>query len=158
MAQQTGQQTKNYLPQPPFHPSTCAVGDGSPSDAVPPPHPASITPSTKSPTKIAPITYLIHKSYYALPPFVLSEGSGLYIRPPKVGCTTRSRSRRTPPRQEDAFTLIRSPQAIHDSRSLSSFPRRREPTARTPRPVHSPEHPTTSPVIPAEAGTHGPNS
>ena len=34
----------------------------------------------------------------------------------------------------------------------------REPTARTPRQVHSPEHPTTSPVIPAKAGTHGPDS
>ena len=29
------------------------------------------------------------------PPFVLSEGIGLYIRPLKVGCITRYRSRRT---------------------------------------------------------------
>ena len=41
-----------------------AVGNGSPSDTVLPPHPANITPRTKSPTKIALNPYLIHQSYY----------------------------------------------------------------------------------------------
>ena len=37
------------------------------------------------------------------PPFVLSEGSGLHIRPTKVGCSVRSRSRRTEPEAGSGF-------------------------------------------------------
>ena len=152
----------------------CAVGDGSPSEAVPPPHPANITPRTKSPTKIA-LTYLIHKSYYnqetsqtpsislAASLFILTRHSGESRNPedpsnerhPVKAIVLRRHSRgggnprprllgkSTPPNTQPAHP---------------SFPRRREPTAPTLGQVHSPEHPTSSPVIPAEAGTHGPDS
>ena len=149
-------------------PVDCAVGDGSPSDAVPPPHPANITPSTKSPTRNAFTWHLIHKSYYNQE---TSQTPSISLAPSLFILTRHSGESRNPegPSNErhpvKAIVLCRHSRGGGNPRPAllgkstppntqpphPSFPRRREPTARTPRQVHSPEHPTTSPVIPAQS-------